>query len=141
MPNGIVQKLEGEYAIVEIKRQDMCGDCHACDTVHEAKECKLKCINTAGSKVGDTVEISLDNESFLKATYIMYGAPLLGLLGGVGGGFIIAQLIKLNNSELLMIIGALAGMVAAYTVINKRDKKNRYKKMLPHIINIINSTH
>lgn len=140
MPSGIVQKLEGEYAIVQIERQDMCGDCHACDAVHQAKECALKCMNNVQSQVGDLVEISLDNESFLKATYIVYGVPLAGLLGGVFIGFITAQLMGNINAELLMILGAIAGIVVAYRVINNRDKKNKYKKMLPHIIEIKNNT-
>ena len=141
MPSGIVQKLEGEYAIVQIKRQDMCGDCHACDAVHQAKECTLKCINRLQSQVGDLVEIEVDNGSFLKATYIVYGGPLVGLLGGMFIGFVIAQLIGTVNAELVMILGAIIGMVIAYRAINKRDKKNRYKKMLPHIIEIKDSSH
>ncbi|MDF2878549.1 MAG: SoxR reducing system RseC family protein [Clostridia bacterium] len=140
MPSGIVQSIEGQYAIVEIKRQDMCGDCHACDAVHEAKECTLKCINNVRSQVGDLVEISLDQQIFLKATFIMYGLPLAGLMGGLGIGFLAAQLFTQLPSELLIIVGAFAGMLIAFLFINQRDKRNQYKKMLPHVISIKNST-
>jgi sigma-E factor negative regulatory protein RseC len=140
MPSGIVQSIEGQYAIVEIKRQDMCGDCHACDAVHEAKECTLKCINNVRSQVGDVVEISLDQQIFLKATFIMYGLPLAGLMGGLGIGFLAAQLFTQLPSELLIIVGAFAGMLIAFLFINQRDKRNQYKKMLPHVISIKNST-
>ncbi|MDF2594137.1 MAG: SoxR reducing system RseC family protein [Clostridia bacterium] len=140
MPSGIVQSIEGQYAIVEIKRQDMCGDCHACDAVHEAKECTLKCINNVRSQVGDIVEISLDQQIFLKATFIMYGLPLAGLLGGLGIGFLATQLFVQLPSELLIIAGAFAGMLIAFLFIKEKEKRNQYKKMLPHIISIKNST-
>lgn len=135
MPTGVVQKLEGEYAIVKIERQDMCGDCHACDTVHPKKECTLKCSNQVQSQIGDVVELSLDNERFLKAVYILYGLPLIGFLGGMGLGFIAAQAIG-AKSDLLMILGAVAGMLAAFMIIRNRDKKDKYKKMLPQIIEV-----
>ena len=136
MPNGIVQKVEGEYAIVQIKRQDMCGDCHACDTVHQAKECTLKCMNTAKSKVGDRVELLVDQTTFLKATYIIYGLPLIGLLAGVGFGYAAAIGLGLSDGDLLMIFGAIIGLLASYLFIKNRDKKNKYKKMLPQIVTI-----
>lgn len=141
MTSGIVQKIEGEYAIVQIQRQDMCGDCHACDAVHESKPCALKCINSVNSQVGDSVEVSLDNTVFLKATYIMYGLPLLGLIGGIAIGYFAAQFIPAINPELLMILGAIIGMLITFVIIKKRDENNKYKKMLPHIRHIKNSTH
>ncbi|WP_070000844.1 SoxR reducing system RseC family protein [Cellulosilyticum sp. I15G10I2] len=141
MPIGIVEKIEGEYAIVQIKRQDMCGDCHACDAVHEAKSCTLKCINNVSSKVGDTVEISADNKTFLKATFIMYGLPLAGLIVGILVGYVISAFISQIDSELLMILGAVLGMMMTFVIIKNRDKKNKYNKMLPHIISIKNSTY
>ncbi len=141
MPSGIVQKIEGEYAIVEIKRQDMCGDCHACDAVHVSRACTLKCINNVHSKVGDSVEISLDNKTFLKATIIMYGLPLAGLIGGLLVGYIIGNFATYMDAEILMILGATLGMGLMFMVIKNRDKQNKYRKMLPYITSIKNSTY
>lgn len=140
MPHGTVEKIEGEYVIVQIKREDMCGDCHACDAVHEAKSCTLKCINNMNSKVGDQVEISVDHDIFLKATFIMYGFLLVGLIGGIGTGYVVATWIDVIQAEILMFIGAIVGMGLTFIVIRQKDKKDKYKKMLPHIIAIKNST-
>ncbi len=141
MPSGVVQIIEGEYAVVQIQRQDMCGDCHACDAVHVSQSCTLKCINSIKSEIGDLVEISLDNTTFLKATYIIYGLPLLGLGIGIALGYFIASFFPNINNELFMIAGAGLGMLITFLIIKSQDKKNKYKKMLPHIVKIINSTH
>ena len=136
MPSGIVEKIEGEYAIVKLERQDMCGDCHACDSVHAAQSCTLKCFNDLHTQVGDAVEISVDNSTFLKAAVIMYGLPFIGLVGGIIGGYILSTFIPTVNGELFMILGALLGMLFMFFIVKNRDKKNKYKKMLPHIIGI-----
>lgn len=137
MPKGTVEEVVGKYAVVEIMRNDMCGDCHACDVVHPAKKCTLKCLNKCESKAGDIVEISLDNTTFLKATLIMYGLPLIGLLVGLGIGAVIANILDTGSEELFMAIGGLLLAGVSLLWIKKRDKEEKYNKMVPQITKIL----
>ena len=129
MPIGTVEKLEKGFAIVTMERQDMCGECHACEMIGETKSCTVKCINDCDSQVGDKVEIDVAKASFLQATLIMYGVPLLGLLIGIGLGSLI--------SEVVSIILGILGMGLTYLIVRWGDKNNKYNKMLPSIVKII----
>ena len=129
MPIGTVEKLESDCVIVTMERQDMCGDCHACDMMGEVKKCTLKCVNKCSSQIGDKVEVDVSNSTFMKATLIMYGLPLIGLVAGVGLGY--------QASELLGIILGFSFMAGIFGLIKLGDHKKKYEKMLPVAIKII----
>ena len=134
MPVGTVEKLDNKYVFVRMERQDMCGECHACEMLTDKKSCSLKCISAIRCQVGDRVEVSLENKTFLKATYIMYGLPFIGLIVGLGLGYILQSYLAVWWGELLCVLTALCGMGIRLGVIYRRDKKNVYKKYLPCII-------
>ncbi|MDA3730390.1 SoxR reducing system RseC family protein [Niameybacter massiliensis] len=126
---GTVDKLERGFAIVTMERQDMCGECHACELMGETKKCTLKCVNSCHSKIGDKVEVDVAKASFLKATLIMYGLPLLGLLLGIGMGYFISELASL-------VLGIIC-MGLIYAGVKWGDKKNKYNKMLPAAVRVL----
>lgn len=136
---GTVKKIANEQATVSIERQDMCGSCHACEVVGEVKKCEILCKNTCGAKVGDQVEISLKEESFLKATMIIYGLPLVGLILGIALGWGVSQSFNLVYTELSMILGGLLLLTLTYKVIRRKDKMQKYTSYLPQIKKIIKS--
>ena len=123
MPIGTVEKVEEDYVIVSIERQDMCGECHACEVLGEVKKCTLKCVNGCKSQVGDQVEVDVEQHSFMKATFIMYGLPLIGLILGVGMGY--------KFSEGIAIVLGLGLMALTFGMIKYGEKYNKYAKMLP----------
>lgn len=134
MPKGTVEKVEGELATVSIERQDMCGECHACEVLGEVKKCQIQCIDKCQSQVGDEVEIDLDQASFLKATGIMYGVPLVGLFIGLGVGMLIPARFGKNVQEIGMMILGLLMMSLGLFWVKGREKKHKYNKHLPSII-------
>lgn len=123
MPIGTVEKVEEDYVIVSIERQDMCGECHACEMLGEVKKCTLKCVNECKSQVGDQVDVDVEQHSFMKATFIMYGLPLIGLILGVGMGY--------KFSEGIAIVLGLGLMALTFGMIKYGEKHNKYAKMLP----------
>ncbi|MEF9958606.1 MAG: SoxR reducing system RseC family protein [Niameybacter sp.] len=126
---GRVEKLEKGFAIVTMERQDMCGECHVCELLGEKKSCTLKCVNECQCQIGDKVEVDVAKASFLKATLILYGLPLLGLIVGVGLGYFISELASLGLGILFM------GLV--YLGVKKQDNKNKYNEMLPSTIRVV----
>ena len=137
MPIGTVRKIEEDYAVVTIERQDMCGECHACEVLGEVKKCEIRCRNICKAGINDKVEIDLSNESFLKATFLMYGIPLAGLLIGLLLGTMIPDTVGIYAKEVGTIIGGLVGMVLGFLWIKKRDEKKHYTTLLPQIKRII----
>lgn len=135
---GTVERIEGNYAYVRIMREEMCGDCHACDMMGEKKKCEIKCFNNTNSLVGDVVEVDGSSNHFLKATGLMYGLPLICLLGGLGLGYLLplGQLGSLREG--VMIITGLGSMAGMFWWIKRRDAKKEYEVFLPTIIKVIN---
>ena len=123
MPIGVVTKVEKDYVMVALERQDMCGECHACEILGEVKKCTLRCINQCNSQEGNLVEVDVAQTSFMRATLIMYGLPLIGLLVGVGMGY--------KYSEGLAILMGLILMMMTFLIIKYGEKRNKYVKMLP----------
>lgn len=134
---GIVERLEGKYAHVRIMREEMCGDCHACDMMGERKKCEIKCINQVQGQVGDVVEVDGSSNQFLKATGLMYGLPLIGLLVGLGIGYILTVTLWGQANEWVMLILGLGGVAGMLYGIKKYDAKQCYEAFLPTITKVI----
>lgn len=133
MPYGVVKERKDHLAVVIMQRQEMCGECHACEMISGKKECSLTCEVHAECEVGDKVEVELGTSHFLKATYIMYGIPLLGFIGGLLISLVLVNLFKLQNGDGWLIAGMLGGTLLGAAYIKGRDTKNVYKKYLPYI--------
>lgn len=133
MPYGTVKSKNGDYATVVLERQDMCGDCHACEMLSGKKECTLNCECLAACEVGDQVEITLSQERFIKATYLMYGVPLLGFVIGLFGGYGIGLLLG-TYIEAVAMIGAVIGTTLGFVILKIKDRKKDFQKFLPKIV-------
>lgn len=71
----------------------LCGKCATTNSA-ESKEILVEVDNTIGAKVGDHVEVSMDNMNVLKAAVMAYIIPLIALLVG-------------NNRDLIIYWGQL----------------------------------
>lgn len=138
MPVGKVEKIEGQFATVSIERQDMCGECHACEVVGEVKKCTIKCKDLCKSQAGELVEVELEKSTFLKATALMYGVPLVGLIMGLGIGVMLPISIGTQVKEMVSVILAIAGMGVGLLWLRKKEHLKKYDNLLPKIVKIIN---
>ncbi len=134
MPYGVVKEVDKKYAVVEMERQEMCGECHACDYITGKKNCTLRCTREIECQVGDKVELKLEQTTFLKATYVMYGFPLIGLIIGVVLGFGASKLFLAGSEDLWVLVGGLLGTVLPLLGIKRIEKQGKFKKFLPRII-------
>ena len=136
MPYGIIKQVKNDYAVVALERQEMCGECHACEMLSGKKTCQLTCLNKVEGNVGDEVEIALAERKFLKATYIMYGIPFIGFLVGFLGGYGLSILLHATSKDLYMVFGSVLGMGLCFLYIKIRESKKAYQKDLPQIVAI-----
>lgn len=133
MPRGRVEKIQGNIATVIIERQDMCGECHACEVLGEVKKCEIQCVNVCNSQIGDEVEIDLENSSFLKASFIMYILPLIGLFVGMGIPHYLLQQQGKDLREIVSLVSGVAIMGIIFLIIKFYDKKKKYYNTLPKL--------
>jgi len=79
---GKVISLSGSMAVVRFMRSSACGQCNACFYMG-SQEADIEIDNTLEAGEGDMVSIELKGSSMVRASLIMYGVPLIGLLAGV----------------------------------------------------------
>lgn len=116
---GVVTRVEGAYAWVEVSVSGGCGRCHeagGCGGVNIARPFaqarrELRLLNDIDALPGEPVGIVVDDAVPLRAALFTYGAPILGVLAGAALGTALATG---ANADLLAAIGAGAGGVVMY---------------------------
>ena len=107
---GVVIKTDAKTAWIKTVKTDACASCSAkssCHTLGGGKEVEVEAINTAGARIGDRVVIGFETAPLLKATFLLYVFPILGLLLGAFIGQTAAPLFSLNPSAASIIVGFL----------------------------------
>lgn len=135
MQVGRVTKVENQILTVVINRRDMCGDCHACDVVHEAKSSTIQCVNKCEAKVDDFVEVELTDRAFLKATFAMYGIPLVGLIIGLGVGWVLPIAAGVMKDLITIALG-LGCLAIVFLLMKQKEKSQFFRKLLPQAVKI-----
>lgn len=118
---------DGASVEIEVQRQSACGSCNAskgCGTSLLAdwfpkRHLVLRLPNRIGAQIGDRVVIGLDEGALQRATYTLYGLPLLALLGGAVLGDRFAGLIGLPQELAAVAIGLL-GMIVVLLLLRVR---------------------
>lgn len=120
---GQVIKIENGYAKVQIKRTEACAKCGACD-MGKSKSIEFLAKNSISAKVGDKVEIETQTANVLKASFIMYGVPLIFFLIGTLLGYYIANILGMFQwSNLIGFITGVVLTLISYLLIKKNESK------------------
>lgn len=129
---GLVESVKDKNVFVKVIRQEACAHCKMCTTgVNEGKECVIEAVNQCHAEVGDTVEIDVQSNYFLRATAIMYGVPLIAMMIGIGLSLGVLQSLDVPAAELISAVIGLALTGIVYLIINKREKANKNTQYLP----------
>ncbi|NLY43640.1 MAG: SoxR reducing system RseC family protein [Clostridiaceae bacterium] len=129
---GLVCEVDKDMAKVQIKRATACGgkcgECNGCETTSQ----QVIALNTVGAKVGEIVQMEMDDGKVLFAAFLVYGMPLILLFIGYAIGYF------LWSSELAGgLIGSMM-MIGSFFVIKKMDKgfarKGKYTIVITKIL-------
>lgn len=115
--SGIVIEKKKNLVVVKLERKEACAQCKACVAGLSSKEMLMEADNLCDAQIGDRVNVSLENSSFLKAVLIMYGIPFLSLLGGLAVGYIFFK------SEIAAILGGFFLLAICFIIIRLNEKK------------------
>jgi len=136
---AIVTGLDGDLAMIRMQRHSVCSQCElnkGCGTGaigrllgHRNKPLAIR--NNFNLKVGDSVLLGLPDKAFLKASLLIYGLPLMALIGGG----LLAQW-AITESQLIVIIISTAGFITALYLSGIIAKKYFSKQFDPHILEV-----
>ncbi len=132
---GKVFEIKDGMAKVTMQRHEACKDCHACD-IGKSEEMIIMAKPLCEVKVGDTVEVFLENKDFLKATAIMYGIPLIGLVIGFLVGYYGGEFFGYNGDLIGFVLG-IVFLIFTYLWIKSNEvrwKKGNYQPVITKVI-------
>ncbi len=138
---GIVVESSGDIAKVAILKKSACESCAAAGVCHpgQGDQDFLEASNPLGAKKGQKVKVVVAPQLYLKASLILYGIPMVALVGGA----ITAKNLAVRygaeaNSDLWAFIAGMACMVVSFVFIrmyNKKVEKTReYKPVIVEIL-------
>ncbi|SET05563.1 positive regulator of sigma(E), RseC/MucC [Natronincola peptidivorans] len=137
---GLVTSVKENVATVEIRRASACGEnCASCKGGCAPTNHYITAKNSVDASVGQYVKLEMENKSVLRAAFLVYIVPLIGMILGIGLGIATAEYLGYTASK--EIIGAAVGflfLIIFYFIISFIDKKiKRDKKMEVVITKII----
>jgi sigma-E factor negative regulatory protein RseC len=128
---GHVCQVADGKAVVEIQRGSACSKCHA-DCACSGDETQLMRVEVRdpiGVHIDQCVQLSIENTSVLRASFVVYMVPLFALITGVLAGKYLGQIMGVRDLlEILCGFGALGLsliIVRLYNNAFQRDIRNQ----------------
>ncbi|MFZ7122035.1 MAG: SoxR reducing system RseC family protein, partial [Eubacteriaceae bacterium] len=136
---GIVNSIRGNEAKVIIQRNAACGDCGACQVGKDKLTMEATAINVIGAKEGDKVEVEMKFVNVLRASFIMYGIPLIMfIVGSIIGYYYSSIVLEQPENPIFSFLFGIILTAITYFVIKYLDSKGKFShKYEPQITNII----
>ncbi len=124
---GIISEINGEKAKIKVLRESACGgncaSCSGCELKNHYVEADIKKEFDFSPKVGDEVQITMDDKLFYTYAIAGYGIFVLFLIVGAVLGW---YLLRNENSA---IIGGALGIAVAFFAVKLifKNKKTGLK--------------
>ena len=117
--SGIVTRLEGDFAWVEVVNGGSCGSCKSQGGCGSgllgltASPRQYRLLNDVGARPGDTVTITTPDGGVIKAALLSYLLPLLLGIAGAAAGM------RLGGADAYALIGLGLGLGAGLLVVKR----------------------
>lgn len=135
---GIVRKITGDKAFVEVERTSACAQCGLREAEELATGGKVvfEAFNMINATVGDRVRVQLQTGTYIKASIYIYGIPvLLLIIGAIFGAYLAEKLNKSSDamSALFSICGLIIGILFLF-LFRKRGTKKEYMPVIVEVM-------
>lgn len=125
---GVIVGVEGGRASVRIERSDACSRCRVCVPMGDGSMV-IEAKNMRGAVIGERVSIEVDDSRHLRAAFMVYILPLMGLIAGYLTGT------ALGGSEAVGFLCGAGMLVLVFVVLHWYDKKiGRRDQSWPRIV-------
>ena len=138
---GVVISTQGVVARVRVQRSGACDACAVSGTCKPVEEtAELEAFNPIRAKIGQTVRLVLKPQLYLKASIIVYGLPVVSLIGGAILGKNIGEIyFKGMDSDLISAAFGFGALIISFLAIkiwsSKVEKKEEYRPVIEEIVN------
>ncbi len=127
-----VVRTEGSTAWVKVVDPSRgCGECSGCIRLtpkQKAEDQLYQVENPVKAGIGDWVILDQPTRELVKAVVVLYGLPLIGLLGGYAIAFWLLQ------SDAPAGLGALAGLIASVFIARPIARRAAAKAQFPQVV-------
>lgn len=137
---GTIKRIEGQKAWVITHRSEACHDCEAkgvCHVLGSGKEVEIVADNEASASPGDRVLLAMQSRSLLKATFLIYMAPIVLMIIGAFLGNQFASQIHLSSDLASLLCGGLFFAISFLVARKKGVALGNKKQYTPQVIEII----
>ena len=138
--HATVTQVNNEGTWVEATPSAACEGCASkasCNAVGEEKN-SVQVINRLGADEGDTVVISIETGSLLKALFLLYMVPILALMAGAcAGNWLIAPMVEKDPSAISAATGFLCFFAAVWFTKIRANQMGACDSYRPRITRII----
>jgi sigma-E factor negative regulatory protein RseC len=136
---GIVMEVDGDAAKVAIMKKSACESCAASGVCHPGDQEYMDAANPLGAKKGQKVKVVVAPQVYLKASLVLYGIPMVSLVGGA----IIAKNLAIHfgtgdQSDLWAFIAGMLCMIVSFLFLRSYNAKvERTREYKPVIVEIL----
>ena len=137
---GIVIRADTKTAWIKTTKTGSCDSCSAkssCHTMGGGKEMEVEAINEAGARTGDQVIIGFETASLMKASFLIYIFPILGLIAGAIVGDTVAPYFSMSKSLSAILIGGFVFFLCYLFVRKKGNELAKEQSYRPKVIRIL----
>ena len=134
---GIVQKTEDRYAVVQIYKNGSCDGCNLCDSAGPGENKILRVVNKQLADKGDWVEVQVSTGAVITSAIMIFIVPVLFIIIG----YIIGEKIESRFYPEFSFISTLSAILflgAAILLIRRFDKKTKASDAhMPYVSRIL----
>lgn len=117
---GIVKKLDGEYAIVEVAKKSACEGCAVGSVCKDEGDdvAQIRALNTVLAKQGDRVVVSFDSITYIKGSLLVYALPVvLMVIGAIAGRQYLPAFLPTFDPEGLSALGGFLCLAIGLAIV------------------------
>jgi len=136
---GMVIETGDGTAKVAIMKKSACENCAASGVCHPGEQEYMEASNPLGAKKGQKVKVVVAPQVYLKASIVLYGVPMVALVGGAIAAKNIAERSgSVANSDLWAFLGGMCCLFVSFLFIRRYNKKvERTREYQPVIAEIL----
>lgn len=118
----VLKKLEGDKALVDIRRHHACRKCGACGN-EAGQKSLVEARDPLGVSRGAEVRLETGTREVLLSAFLLYIVPLAGLLVGLFTGRYIVLALQINvHPEFTGLVMGLLLMAFVYLYLRRQDQ-------------------
>jgi len=132
--SGIVIEISEGRAVVRLERRDKCHSCTICKPAEDGMLMEAK--DSIGVAPGDHVLINRPAEAIVKATFLIFGIPLLAMVGGA----LLFRFVFPDKGEGIWALGGGLGLIGSFGALLLYDRfigRKKESDYLPEIERVL----